>query len=111
MLLQKFVYPYEYINYCEKVNGTSLPEIRDFYSHLNIENIIDTDYKHAKRFYKDFEIKNLSKYHDLYVQNDTLVSAKVGNNFRKMYLKIYELDPERFFFSPTIIIQSNLKKN
>ena len=55
LLLQKFVYPYEYINYCEKVNGTSLPEIRDFYSHLNIENIIDTDYKHAKRFYKDFE--------------------------------------------------------
>ena len=26
-----------------------------------------------KRVYKDYEIKNLRKYHDLYVQSDTLL--------------------------------------
>ena len=47
------------MNYWEKFNGTSLPEKNDFYSHLNMEDITDADYGHAKRVFKDFEIKNL----------------------------------------------------
>ena len=65
----------------EKFNGTSLPEKEDFYSHLNMEDITDADYVHAKRVCKDIEIKNLGKYHDLYVQNDTLLLAGVFENF------------------------------
>ena len=30
---------------------------KDFYSHLNMEDITDADYMHAKRVCKDFEIK------------------------------------------------------
>ena len=30
-----------------------------FYSHLNMEDITDVDYAHAKRVCKNFEIKNL----------------------------------------------------
>ena len=56
MLLQK-VYPYEYLDDWEKVNGTSLPEKEDFYGHLNMEDITDADYTHAKGAYKNFEIK------------------------------------------------------
>ena len=41
-----------------------LPEKEDFYSDLNMKHIIDGGYKHAKRVCKDFEIKNLRKYHD-----------------------------------------------
>ena len=56
-MLQKGVYPYKYINDWEKFNETSLPEKEDFYSHLNMEDIIDADYAQAKRVSKDFEIK------------------------------------------------------
>ena len=42
----------------EKFNETSLPEKEDFYSHLNMEKIIDAHYVHAKRSCKNFEIKN-----------------------------------------------------
>ena len=49
-----------------KFNERSLPEKEDFYSHLNIEDITDADYAHA-RVCKNFEIKNLGEYHDLYV--------------------------------------------
>ena len=31
----------------------------DFYSHLNMENIFDADYTHAKGIRKSFKIKNL----------------------------------------------------
>ena len=65
MLLRKGVYPYEYMDDWEKFNETSLPEKENFYSHLNVKDITNADYAHAKRVCKDFEIKNLEKYHDL----------------------------------------------
>ena len=42
----------------EKFSETSLPEKKDIYSHLNIEDITNVDYMHGKRVYKDFAIKN-----------------------------------------------------
>ena len=45
----------------EKFNETSLPEKEDFYSYLNMEDIIDADSVHAKRVCKDFEIKKIRK--------------------------------------------------
>ena len=41
----------------EKFNETSLPEKEDFYSHLNMEDITNADYAHAKKVWKDFETK------------------------------------------------------
>ena len=84
--MQKGVYRYEYMDDSEKFSETSLLE-NDFYSHLNIEDIADADYAHAKRISKDFEIKNLREYHDLYVQSDTLLLAAVFENIRNMCLK------------------------
>ena len=49
LLLQKVVYPYEYMDDWEKFNETSLPEKEDIYNHLNMKDITDTDYGHAKR--------------------------------------------------------------
>ena len=43
-----------------------LPEKEEFHSSLNVEDIIDTDYMHGKRVCKDFEIKKLVYYIDLY---------------------------------------------
>ena len=53
-----------------------------------MEDIADADYAHAKRVCKDFEIKNLGEYHDLYVQSNTLLLADIFNNFRNMCLEI-----------------------
>ena len=64
-MLRKGVYPYEYMVDWEKFNETALPEKEKFYSNLNTEDITDAGYMHAKRVCKDFEIKNLDKYHDL----------------------------------------------
>ena len=36
----------------EKFNEALLPEKEDFYSHLNMEDINDADYAHAKKFLK-----------------------------------------------------------
>ena len=59
-----------------------------------MEDITDVDYMHAKRVYKD--LKNLDEYNDLYLKSNTLLLADVFENFRKMCLKIYHLDPVKF---------------
>ena len=57
--------------------------INFFYSNLNMEDITDAVYTHVKRVCKDFEIKNLGEYHDLYLKSDTLLLADVFKNFKK----------------------------
>ena len=51
-----------------------------------------TDYAHTKRVCKDFAIKHLGEYHDLYVQSNTFLLANVFENFENMWPEIYELD-------------------
>ena len=89
LLLRKGVYPYEYMDDWERFNETTLYEKEKFYSNLNMKGITDEDYIHGKRVCKDFEIKNLGEYHDLYLKSDILLLADVFENFRKICLKIY----------------------
>ena len=95
-MLQIGVYLYECINDWEKFNEISLPEKSDFYSHLNMEDITDADYTHAKRVCKNFEMKNLGEYHDLFVQSDTLLLTDVFENFQNMFQNI-SLTLKNFF--------------
>ena len=48
-----------------KFNETSFPDKEELYSNLNMEDITDADYMHAKRVFKDPEIKDLCQYHNL----------------------------------------------
>ena len=52
------------------VNEATLPESAESYSSLNMEDITDADYMHAKRVSKDFEIKKLGEYHVFYFKSD-----------------------------------------
>ena len=71
----------------EEFNKTSLPEKEGFYSHLDMEDITDAYYKHAKRVCKAFEIKNLWEYHDLYVRDYALLLADVFQGSQNICLK------------------------
>ena len=59
LLLRKGVYSYKYVNSWERFDETSLPDKEAFYSSLNMEDITDVDYRHAKRVFKNFNNKNL----------------------------------------------------
>ena len=74
-----------------------------------MEDITDADYAHEKRVCKDFEIKNLGEYHDLYVQSNSLLLADVFEDFRNICLKIYELDPAKFLSVPGLAWQAAFK--
>ena len=75
-----------------------------------MEDITDADYVHAKQACKNFEIKNVGQYHDLYVQGAILFFADVSENLRNMCLIIYKLDPAKFISAPGLAWQAALKK-
>ena len=76
----------------EKLNDTTLPNKKAFYSELNLEDITDEDYKHAQKIVEEFKLKILGEYHDRYVQSDALLLADVFKNIRTKCMEIYELE-------------------
>ena len=78
--------------------------------HFHKMKIIGTDYMHAERVCKVFEMKKSGEKHDSYVQNDVLLLADVFNNFRNMHLEIYGLDPAHFISASGLAQQADLKR-
>ena len=56
LLLQKRIYPYEYLDDWGIFNETWLPEKEHFYIHLNMEDITDADYMRTNIVCRNFEI-------------------------------------------------------
>ena len=110
LLSRKGVYPYEYMDSWERFDETSLPDKEAFYSSLNMEDITDVDYRHARRVFKNLNNKNLGDCHNFYVQGHTLLLADVFENFRNKFIEIYELDPAHFLPAPGLAWQACLKK-
>ena len=106
---QKGIYPYDYMDSFNKFNDEQLPSKEQFYSLLNDENISDNDYLHAKDIFNNFKLKTMGEYHNLYLKTDVLLLADVFENFRKICIENYKLDPSHYFTSPGMSWDSMLK--
>ena len=109
-MLRKGVYPYEYMDSWERLNETTLPNKKAFYRELDLEDITYKEYAYAQKVFKEFKLKNLGDYYDLYVQSYALLLADVFENFRNKCIEIYELDPAHFLSAPGLAWQACLKK-
>ena len=83
LLIRKGIYPYEYMTNWDKFKETKLPPREAFYSKLNMAGVREEDYKHAHRVWKEFGLKDLGEYHDLYLKTDVILLANVFEEFRK----------------------------
>ena len=81
-----------------------------FYSKLNMAGVKDEDYEHARSVWREFEIKDLGEYHDLYLKTDVILLANVFEAFRDVCLKNYGLDPAHFYTAPGLAWKACLKK-
>ena len=108
LLARKGVYPYDYMDSFKKFNE-QLPIKEEFYSIMNNKHVSDDDYKHAQNVWNTFSLKNMGEYHDLYLASDVLLLTDVFENFRKMCLEYYKLDPCHYFTSPGLSWDAMLK--
>ena len=110
LLVKKGIYPYEYMSEWEKFKETKVPPKEAFYSKLNMAGVSEEDYEHARSVWREFGIKNLGEYHDLYLKTDVILLANVFEAFREVCLKNYDLDPAHFYTAPVLAWKACLKK-
>ena len=109
LLSRKGIYPYDYMNGIKKFSEETLPAKEEFFSKLNDCGISDEDFDHAQRIWKEFGMKNLGEYHDLYLKSDVLLLADVFEEFRNVCLENYSLDPAWYYTSPGLSWDALLK--
>jgi hypothetical protein len=109
ILKQKGVYPYEYMNGLDRLEETSLPSKREFFSSLTNEDISDTDYERARNVWNTFGMKTMRDYHDLYLKTDVLLLADIMESFRKVCRENYGLDPMWYYTAPGLAWDACLK--
>ena len=100
LLSRKGVYPYDWMDNLTKFNETELPPKEAFYSKLNDANISDADFEHAQNIWKTFNMNTMGDYHDLYLKTDVLLLDDVFEEFRRVCLENYKLDPAWYYTSP-----------
>ncbi|GFU04923.1 uncharacterized protein NPIL_388011 [Nephila pilipes] len=110
LLLRKGVFPYDYFDSFEKCKDSCLPPISKFYNELNEEAISVEDYNHACSVFNQFNLSNLGEYCDLYVKTDVLLLTDLFENFRKICIQTYKLDPCWYFTTPALSWDAMLLK-
>ena len=75
-----------------------------------MSKISEDDYQHAQRVWKEFGIRNLGDYHDLYLRTDVVLLANVFEAFRDTCLRHYSLDPAHFYTAPGLAWKACLKR-
>ncbi|KYQ47211.1 hypothetical protein ALC60_13768, partial [Trachymyrmex zeteki] len=109
LLTRKGVFPYEYIDYSEKVNELYLPPRESFYSSLRDNTVSESDYAHAVNVWQRLSVQTLGEYSDLYLKTDVLLLADVFENFRDSCVASYELDPAYYYTLPGFTWDAMLK--
>ena len=73
-------------------------------------DITDADYKCPKRACRDFKIKNVGAYHNLYAQRDILLVAEIFEDFRNKCIKIHESDTGHFLSTTGLAWKAAIKR-
>ena len=88
----KGVYPYENMDSFEQFQEPQLPLKDALYSSLTEDDISESDYTHAQRVFKHFDMTDLWDYCNFCLLTNVILLADVFENFRDMCLQHYDLD-------------------
>ena len=94
----------------DKFNEGRLPSKDKFYSNLNMAGVGDKEYEHACKVWREFGIKNMGEYHDLYLKTDVILLANVFESFRNVCMDNYGLDPAHLYTALGLAWKACLKK-
>ncbi|XP_054260314.1 uncharacterized protein LOC128984968 [Macrosteles quadrilineatus] len=109
LLTRKGVFPYDHVTSLSTLDEPQLPEKVQFYSRLSLEHISDSDYAHAQRVWRTFNIRDLGQYSDLYMLTDVLLLTDIFENFRETSLRTHKLDPAHYLTLPSFSWECMLK--
>lgn len=109
LITRKRIFPYDYVNSLNKLKEKQLPPKSCFFNKMTNENISNDDYQHALNVWDAFDCKDIGEYSDLYLKLDVLLLCDVFENFRRICIDIYKLDPAHYFTAPGLSWDAMLK--
>ena len=109
LLLRKGVFCYSYFDSFKKLKLKGLPSREHFFDDLTKTNVSLEDYKHACKVYKKFNCSSFKDYLRIYLDCDVVLLADVFENFRKLSLNYFSLDPVHFVTTPNLTWHAGLK--
>lgn len=109
LIKMKGVFPYDDMTDLAKLQANSLPAPAAFFNKLTNESIAPEDYAHAQKVWEMFGMTTFQNYHDLYLKTDVLLLADVFEEFRKVCMNAYGLDPCQYYTAPGLSWDACLK--
>lgn len=110
MLLNKGIYPYEYVKNCSVFEEEELPPIEEFRSTLSSSKgkITEAQYEYAQKIWRVFKCKTFKDYHLLYLSTDILLLADCFMNYRRTVYKSSSIDCLQYFGIPGVAMDDLL---
>ncbi|XP_023310398.1 uncharacterized protein LOC111691573 [Anoplophora glabripennis] len=102
LIRQKCVFPYSFLTDINKLNKSELPTKDEFYDKLNETHITDNECERAQKTWNMVNCQSLGDYSDIYLKSDVLILCDVFENFRKLSLNKYKLDPCQYLSAPSL---------
>src|SRR5207253_2769756 len=109
LLTSKGIYPYEHVTDETVCENTELPRKEAFFSAVRDEGISDEDYVRAQSVWGMLAIKKFCSYHAVYQMTDVYLLAQVFQDFRRLSLKNFELDPCYYISTPGLSWEAALR--
>ena len=83
-----------------KIKWNRFTSERGIFPKLTKKHITDEEYQHAQDVYTKLNCQSFYDYHVAYLQCDVLLLSDIFENFRKICLDYYELDPLNYISAP-----------
>ena len=100
LLSKQDIYCYDYMNSMERFDETSLLSKEHFFNRLYDKHVTEERYEYAEDVWKTLKCSTRKVLHNHYLITDILLLADVFENFRKMSLETYGLDPIHYYSLP-----------
>ena len=97
------------MNSMERFDETSLPSKEHFINKLYDKHVLKEQYEYAEYVWTTLECNTMRDYHNHYLITDILLLADVFENFRKMSLETFGLDPIHHYSLPGLSWEALLK--
>ena len=109
LMIEKGVYPYDYITDYSVLSQSNLPARKKFNSTLTNSKCSKADYKKALLVWDTFNCKSLLDYHNVYLTSDVLLLTDIWDNYRQVCHRIYQLDVAYYYTAPSLSWDAFLK--
>jgi len=106
---RKGVFPFQYFDGIEKLGLRHLPSKDRFYNELEKRDISDDDFAHACNVWNKMNCRTFKDYLLLYLEGDVLLLAVIVEDFRKVTMVNFGIDPAAYYSTPHIGLNAMLK--